>query len=321
MQLDLERKILQCTQASSIQKVELVQSLWSDFGRLERVWLKSYRQESIIIKRIAPPTKMNHPRGWNTDASAQRKLKSYKIERYWYENYVNKLPESIRVPKYLFSLEGEVENVLGMEDLQSSGFSQSYRSNKNCFDLCLEWLANFHAFHLKVHPIGLWEIGTYWHLGTRQDEWNDMESGKLKDKAPHFDKQLNDCKYQTLVHGDAKPANFCFSEDFNRVAAVDFQYVGRGCGMKDVIYLMSSAKTEDELLREDKAILSNYFNQLQKSLKEWNRDSVDFEALKEEWTALYAVAWADFVRFLKGWSPKHARLNSYASHLVQKELD
>ena len=41
------------------------------------------------------------------------------------------------------------------------------------------------------------------------------------------------------MHGDAKLANFLFTSDHSQVAGVDFQYVGGGCGMKDVAYLLS----------------------------------------------------------------------------------
>ena len=65
-------------------------------------------------------------------------------------------------------------------------------------------------------------------------------------EAPELDRRLRAARFQTLVHGDAKPANFCFDARRGAVAAVDFQYVGGGCGMKDVAYLLSGE-------REDKA--------------------------------------------------------------------
>ena len=97
---------------------------------------------------------------------------------------------------------------------------------------CVSWLAGFHAQNLNADPAGLWESGTYWHLETRPDELKRLDDPVLKQAASSIDQKLKDTKFQTLVHGDAKLANFCFSDDGNQVAAVDFQYVGGGCGMK-----------------------------------------------------------------------------------------
>lgn len=47
---------------------------------------------------------------------------------------------------------------------------------------------------------------------------------------------------------------------------------------------------------------------------------VDFAALKDEWTRLYPIAWADFARFLAGWSPEQAELSGYSRGLVERAL-
>ena len=93
--------------------------------------------------------------------------------------------------------------------------------------------------------IGLWECGSYWHLGTRPDELAALEDGPLKTTAPLIDQALRQSQFQTIIHGDAKLANFCFARHHNTangstVAAVDFQYVGAGCGIKDVTYFLGS---------------------------------------------------------------------------------
>ena len=72
-----------------------------------------------------------------------------------------------------------------------------------------------------------------------------MQNADLKKAAQGIDKRLQSARFQTLVHGDAKLANFCFS-DVGQVAAVDFQYVGKGCGMKDVAYFISSCFNEED---------------------------------------------------------------------------
>jgi hypothetical protein len=70
------------------------------------------------------------------------------------------------------------------------------------------------------------------------------------------------------------------------VAAVDFQYVGGGCGMKDVAYLL-----------DDDRELDFYFSELRNRLSE----DVDADALETEWRELFPVARLDYERFLDGW--------------------
>jgi thiamine kinase-like enzyme len=175
-------------------------------------------------------------------------------------------------------------------------------------------LAKFHASYLGKTPDGLWEVGTYWHLETRPHELEVLADYKLKKAAALIDDKLNNCKYKTFVHGDAKLANFCFSPD-GQVAGVDFQYVGGGCGMKDVAYFIGSCLNESDCERLESQILDTYFEYLQDALTERN------DALEREWRALYRVAWADFHRFLKGWSPGHWKINSYSERITAAVIE
>ena len=48
----------------------------------------------------------------------------------------------------------------------------------------LSWLAAFHAFFWgRPKPDGLWQQGTFWHLDTRQEEFEDIGWTKLKESA------------------------------------------------------------------------------------------------------------------------------------------
>lgn len=111
----------------------------------------------------------------------------------------------------------------------------------------------------------------------------------MREAAPALDRALRECSFQTLVHGDAKPANFCFSARGRAVAAVDFQYVGGGCGMKDVVYLLHG--------EPDARHLDGYFAALRGALA----PGIDGDALERQWRALLPTAHADFERFLAGW--------------------
>lgn len=169
--------------------------------------------------------------------------------------------------------------MLLLEDLANSG----YHPGRPDIARGLRWLASFHARFLDAKPPELWEQGTYWHLGTRREEWERMEPGPFKDAAFELDRQLREVRYRTLVHGDAKPSNFLWSAQ--GAAAVDFQYVGEGCGIRDVAYFLDCCLGEEQ----DERWLDFYFSLLDKP------------QVEAEWRPLFPVAWADFCRFEQGW--------------------
>ena len=304
----------------NLYEIEKVQDLWSGYGSIKRCGVKGQDGISVIVKHVKWPTRMSHPRGWQGDLSHERKVESYKVEINWYREWAQKCIPSCRVPLCLDIQEKDDELWIILEDLNASGFSQRRHSvswEELCH--CLTWLASFHATFMLQNPTGLWPVGTYWHLQTRPDELEALTDEPLKHAALKIDQLLNNTSFQTVVHGDAKLANFCFADDGQSVAAVDFQYIGGGCGMKDVAYLVGSCLNEDDCERLEQKILQVYFNQLKLFLDQAAVD-IDFDDLEREWRALYPVAWTDFHRFMKGWSPGHWKINSYSERIAREVL-
>lgn len=309
--------ILNATGASAYTETEQVQELWSGYGQIVRIALTGAAQSSAIVKHVQLPKAAQHPRGWNTDLGHQRKLQSYRVETAWYRHFSRR--SAARVPE-CFAVEAKTDEVMILlEDLDAAGFPvRKTRVDWADVVACLTWLARFHAGFLDHDPEGLWPVGTYWHLATRPQELEALDDEALKAAAPAIDAQLNGCRYKTFVHGDAKLANFCFSpegQNAPEVAAVDFQYVGGGCGMKDVAYFIGSCLDEADCERLEAKILDAYFDALHTALGHRH------EALEAEWRALYPVAWVDFHRFLKGWSPGHWKINSYSERVTAAVID
>ena len=305
--------ILDCTGAESITDLEIIQELWSGYGEILRVHLAGHSNGSVVVKHIQSEQAKQHPRGWNTNIGHQRKLRSYEVETHWYEQYSSE--SAARVPQCLAVEHHDDEVLIVLEDLDPSGYPiRKSQLNWNEIDRVLNWLADFHAGFLGMPPDGLWEQGTYWHLDTRPQEHEALSDKRLKEAATLIDQKMKSCTYKTIVHGDAKLANFCFSEKGN-VAAVDFQYVGGGCGMKDVAYFIGSCLDEEECESREQQILDTYFKHLHRSTGGRN------EALETEWRSLYRVAWADFHRFLKGWSPGHWKINSYSERITEEVIN
>ncbi len=314
-----EQKLLASTNAQSIERIEVIQTLWSGYGTISRYCLDNDPSKTVIVKHIAPQSSGEHPRGWNSQIGHTRKIKSYKVETRWYENWSKYTSNACRIPEYIGSFTDGMDQFIILEDLNTDYPDRRQTLTLNEVKVCLKWLANFHMAFMGKQPKDLWHVGTYWHLGTRPEEYTKIQHPELKSKAYAIDELLNTCVYQTLVHGDAKLANFCFSSDGREVAAVDFQYVGGGCGIKDVAYFMGSCLSSSECEHYEDELLTYYFAELRDSCNK-QKLSIDMNELELEWGRLFPVAWTDFTRFLLGWMPSHQKVNNYSLRLMNSVL-
>ncbi|MCO4768857.1 MAG: aminoglycoside phosphotransferase family protein [Deltaproteobacteria bacterium] len=262
--------VRELTGAREVQWGQRIQTLWGGYGEVVRVQVDGAPR---VVKHVRPPLDA-HP----------RKLRSYEVERAWYEGRASRCTGDCRVPRCLGTWSDGSESLFVLEDLDAAGFSGRRRglAPRELRD-CLRWLARFHATFLGESAEDLWPVGTYWHLATRPDELRAMSNAALRREAPELDARLRSASFQTLVHGDAKPANFCFGP--GGVAAVDFQYVGGGPGIKDVAYLLWGARQVDEAL-------DVYFAELR---------AAGAGAAEDEWRSLFVTAQRDFERFRDGW--------------------
>lgn len=299
--------VVERTGARSVERVERIQSLWGGYGELSRLHLAGASAPSVILKRIVPP------RG-ATSLSDARKRRSYEIEATFYRTFAPRCDARSRVARLLGDAEVGARLLL-LEDLDPGTGERARRARgEDEITDCLSWLAAFHARFVGVAPEGLWPTGTYWHLATRPEELAAIDEPELREAAPLIDARLEGARWKTLVHGDAKEANFCFGAA--PLGAVDFQYVGGGCGMKDVAYLLAGNVRSEAA---EQRWLDVYFAALRGELAR-AREEIDGEALEAEWRALYRLAAADFHRFLAGWARSHWRQDAWGQRIVREVL-
>ena len=120
--------------------------------------------------------------------------------------------------------------------------------------------------------------------------------------------QLVIVRFQTLIHGDAKPANFLWNSQF-QAAAVDFQYVGSGCGVRDVAYFLDGCLGSQECWHW----LDIYFEHLSRALYHFSLR----QQVLAEWRALFPIAWCDLLRFEQGWGAP-GQLTAFSRQLLEQ---
>jgi hypothetical protein len=317
--------LCQHTKASGVSRTTRIQRLWDDYGEILRCELNGAAYASVIVKHVrlseaGARGASSRSRGRNIDRSHQRKVRSYQVESRWYEHWAARCGPHCRVPRCLALATLRGDMVVVLEDLDAAGFPERRRGLRLAeMDVCLRWLAWFHATFLGDKPNGLWRQGTYWHLATRPDELAALCDKPLKDAAAAIDELLRRSPYQTIVHGDAKLENFCFAKRGDDVAAIDFQYVGRGCGMSDVAYFVGSCLEDNACGQYEGQLLDTYFTHLAQAMSAAGRQN-EFAAVEQSWRALYPVAWVDFYRFLKGWSPGRYGAYRYSERLAREVI-
>jgi len=297
---------------SDVQHPTIIQSLWSGYGACFSASLLNKEDRTplpIVAKYVqATPTSL-HPKGWQGKTSHQRKCHSFEVEQYFYTHLQQHTDEHCLTPNCLAADSHGDTRLIVMGDLNAAGYTQRSASLTLLqAQSVLSWLGAFHARFMGLSDAHVWPQGTYWHLDTRLDEYRAMAQGPLKEAAHTIADKLSSARFLTLLHGDAKVANFCFTPDYTYCGGVDFQYTGLGVGIKDVAYFIGSALSEEDQSRHTTHCLDSYFSALRLHLSHTHSKN-SIQDIEQEWRALYPFACADFHRFLAGWSPEHWKIN------------
>jgi hypothetical protein len=318
---DLAKLIRRGTTSTAVELGDPIQSLWGGYGELRRAEIRrDNTTQSVIVKHVTPPPERSLSASPEKLRSHRRKLRSYAVELVFYRHFAAQCSSACRVPSLLHGEAAQDRFLFVLEDLDAAGFAlRRTRPSGGEIAACLHWLAAFHAQFLGAAPEGLWKVGTYWHLATRADELAALPAGALRRAAARIDERLNQARFQTLVHGDAKLENFCFSAG-QGVAAVDFQYVGGGVGVKDLVYFLGSCLHPRECEAEVPGYLERYFSALREQLSALGVPSESQIEVEREWRELFAWAWVDFYRFLLGWAPGYAAGDEYSEKLTRELL-
>ncbi len=286
-------------------------SLWSGCGHIQSGF---YNSKPVVVKLSEIPENINHKVILQSNFAKQRKEKSYLNEIGFYNNPVWKMAFGNLIPHCYFAKRLDALNVLILEDFNSKDFQNIDNYKPEHIYAVVKWLAEFHAQGLSLINSASLPMGGYWHLETRPDEYKQMELIELKNHAHYFADSLYEAKYQTLIHGDSKLANYAF--DINhKVLGYDFQYVGSGIGLQDVMLFMTSVFDGKDCAKYEELILNLYFESLSKALSS-NMNIKEYELLELEWRTLWPIVWSDFYRFLNGWKPEHKKI----THFMQKKF-
>lgn len=114
--------IRKATGAREVFEIELIQELWSGYGKILRYGLLGTERSSVVIKHVRWPNQLRHPRGWNNELSHQRKLKSYQVEMAWYQYWSDHCDSNCRIPRCLALETCGDEVLMVLEDLDAAGF-------------------------------------------------------------------------------------------------------------------------------------------------------------------------------------------------------
>jgi hypothetical protein len=312
----LAARIARATGARQVALGERLQSLWGGYGELWRAELTlPGATTSSVVKVVQPPA-------GDSGASQRRKLRSYEVERHFYETYAARClePAGCRIPRPMALEHADGGWLFVLEDLDAAGYAERRgRARPAEISATLRWLASFHARFVGAAPDGLWKAGTYWQLATRTEELSQMRHPPLRQAAARIDARLAAARVKTLVHGDAKLENACFAAAGDEVALVDFQYVGGGVGVKDVAYFLNGVLAPRECESLVPVYLDEYFRELRGALAllQPGRDAAELE---REWRELFSFAWADFYRFLLGWAPGQFDGDPYSERVTRQVL-
>ncbi len=315
-------------------------SLWAGYGSICALSLecKQTAGKQLICKYVDPPLEEG--------VAHERKVTSYIVESEFYRKYSQRcIDNGVNVPRLFHTSSNSSGKVtLLMSDLRPRFSIPGSGLNWEKAIAAIDWLARFHALHWgnpDATEKKLWPEGCYWRLDTRLDEFDYMGKkwNRLKNAARVIADLLRDGtdaststavpKFRTFVHGDFKSANLQFCsrpstanaskdstesvygsvESSFECAVVDFQYVGTGYGVRDLVMMFVSSfdmprqytamlQAESEMLRVYHIKLSEYIDQFSvNGLIPVPGQTYTLEQL----TKHYELSLLDYVRFMAGW--------------------
>eukprot|EP00929_Paragymnodinium_shiwhaense_P108439 TRINITY_DN74763_c0_g1_i1.p1 TRINITY_DN74763_c0_g1~~TRINITY_DN74763_c0_g1_i1.p1 ORF type:complete len:432 (-),score=48.36 TRINITY_DN74763_c0_g1_i1:159-1454(-) len=298
------------------------------------------RFTQVVVKRFAP----------GSAASAlehERTLHSHTVELAFFDSFSSELLEKgLQIPKALYvHRDPESKRALVvMTDLSASYPLQGARAMSQAeIRGALTWLARLHAAFWEQPSAadrGLWSRGFFWRLDDVSSlqlqqlprNWSNryMDSGewsrlyaarKALDSAVEPCSVLaakhshRPCRYRTLVHGDAKPANILCrtADDAGECAFVDFSWTGEGVGACDVVYLLWGVWTRPEIEN-----YARFYHAMLTSLLPKGAASYSFETLWQ----YSEVCVLNLIRWMPGFaSGEHFWAMPWSMEILRDVLD
>ena len=290
--------------------------LWSGCGQILQ---GCYQGSPVIIKYSKVPDQIRHSRIRQSDTAKLRKKMSYINEVNFYNTFKHIDAISHLISPCLLGIAKKEENVLILSDFKFRGFSNTNHVTEKKILAVIQWLAKFHAYFLYSNDDFTKQTGGYWHLSTRPDEFIKMDNSRFKESASKFEQLILSNHYLTMIHGDAKLANFAFN-DRERVLGYDFQYVGNGIGLQDLMLFMTSIFSNESCYQYENKILDAYFEAFHLHLSTYFTE-IEKHQIEQAWRSLWNVIWADFYRFLLGWKPNHAKITAFMKERAHRAVN
>eukprot|EP00890_Picochlorum_soloecismus_P006737 jgi/Picsp_1/889/NSC_04376-R1_conserved domain len=297
--------------------------LWKGYGEIMTVQATDCNgtESHLVIKQVHIPGQSDEELG----EDHLRKVRSYSVESVFYREMSDRMNSRGVIVPTVRLITGELDTSrstnfkdgmrmsIVMDDLRTQGYCYERKGNQLSLEegkAVLSWLAKFHAvnwqsMHTSSSAVqeGLWPEATFWQLDSRSEEFKaiDVDWIELKYLAKDIHDALRGSKYRTIIHGDAKAANFFFiqrerGQDVDRIAGYDFQYCGFGDAMRDVAYFLSCSIKPGVLYAHERNLLEYYHSQLVANLTEEQAHGYSLDALQNS----YKLCLVDLARFMAG---------------------
>ena len=184
------------TKAKKAIEIEQIQALWSGYGMISRYLLTDSKLKTVIVKNIVFPNQNNHPKGWNTNISHQRKVKSYQVETEWYKSYSKHCNAACKVPLCFGIKQIEKEQII-VEDYKKPKYKMRVISPEiNNTDYSVE---TYEPKALQEEILSnLTNLETY-YTSNKEEYFNQLNQNKLIKEAIEIKLSAKECELMAIL--------------------------------------------------------------------------------------------------------------------------